>query len=180
MAEINTHQEKLESANRRTLLGAGVEALGQIGTGVAAYRSATLRSTILKQNAESKRVAAEDAIIRGRREAGEERVKTAQTIGAQRAALAANGIVVDEDTALDLITDTAGIGALDALTALKNAEKEAAKLIRAAELDIVEAKVEKGIGRAEAFGALGRAGRTILGATRTIEETRRRHERGEK
>lgn len=176
MAETDT-SETLEEANFKTILGVSTEVIGQLGEGIASYRSSALRAAILKQNAASKKIAAKDAIVRGRIEANEQRTITARIIGEQRAALAANGIVVDEDTALDLITDTAGIGALDALAALKNAEREAAKLIRAANLDIVEAKVERATGRALAFKALGTAGRTILGGVEEIEETRRRHGR---
>jgi len=46
-------------------------------------------------------------------------------IGRQNAVLAGNGVLVGQDTALDITTDTAEVGKYDALTIRSNAEREA-------------------------------------------------------
>lgn len=71
------------------------------------------------------REAAEDARERGNIEAAQQRIRTRLLLGQQTAALAGAGVTVDQDSALDLARDTAGIGELDALTIRSNAEREA-------------------------------------------------------
>lgn len=54
-----------------------------------------------------------------------QRIKTAQAIGSQQTAMAANGIDVTQGTALDVIEDTAAMGELDALQTRYNYERKA-------------------------------------------------------
>lgn len=68
---------------------------------------------------------AEDALKRGHRAATEVRKKTKRVIGAQRAALAAQGIELDDGSALAIQEDTAAVGEVDALTVQNNAWREA-------------------------------------------------------
>lgn len=68
---------------------------------------------------------AEDARVRGVISAEERGVKTRQDIGKQRVSLAANGVLVDSGSALELTSDTAAIGKLDSLRIINNAEREA-------------------------------------------------------
>lgn len=68
---------------------------------------------------------AEDALARGAREAGRQRLKTRQLKGTQRAALAANGVDLGVGSALNILTDTDYFGEIDANTITDNAAKEA-------------------------------------------------------
>lgn len=70
-------------------------------------------------------VKAQDAINRGQLEERKHRVQIAQLMGTQRATSAASGVLVDEGSALDIVSDTAAIGELEALTIRSNAEREA-------------------------------------------------------
>lgn len=69
--------------------------------------------------------AAEDARERGKVAAKQRRKDIKQLIGIQRATLAGNQVEVDFGSALDLTTDTAGVGEQEALTIENNAEREA-------------------------------------------------------
>jgi len=69
--------------------------------------------------------AADDAVARGRYQAGLQRIRTQQAVGTQRVAQAANGGMVNQDTNALLQEDTAAIGELDALTIQNNAAREA-------------------------------------------------------
>ena len=61
----------------------------------------------------------------GIEEARLQRLKTASVIGSQKAAMAANGVDVTQGTAVDVISDTAAMGELDALQTQYNYEAKA-------------------------------------------------------
>lgn len=114
------------------IVGAVVSAYGQYQQGQAAkkagdYNAAIQRNNAIVQrnNAEMARRAAEDAIKRGDLAAQQEAQKTAALKGRQRVVLAANGVLVDTGSALDLTTDTSKAGALSELQIKNNAEREA-------------------------------------------------------
>lgn len=68
---------------------------------------------------------AKDIIRRGDKESAQMAKKVKQTVGAQRAALAAQGVDVDSGSAIEVQEDTQLIGAKDALTIKNNAWREA-------------------------------------------------------
>lgn len=76
-------------------------------------------------NARLSDMQAEDAIRRGDKDAKNYGAKVKQTIGAQRARMAAQGIEIDDGSALDIQGDTAAIGAEDVMTIKNNAWREA-------------------------------------------------------
>lgn len=68
---------------------------------------------------------AADVIARGREAELKVRGGSRQLVGAQRAALAAQGIAIDSGSAADVIENDAMMGELDALTVRNNARREA-------------------------------------------------------
>ena len=74
--------------------------------------------------AQEAEAAGEDALRRGDISAEQARREKNRLIGRQRAVMAANGVLVDDGTALDIIGDTAEIGKLDELTIKANAGRE--------------------------------------------------------
>ena len=81
-----------------------------------------------KVNQENAKIAQENANVQrqqGIEEARLQRIKAASTIGAQKTAMAANGVDVTQGTAVDVIADTAAIGELDALQTQYNYEMKA-------------------------------------------------------
>lgn len=81
--------------------------------------------TLANANARFSDLAADDAVIRGEKEAVRIKRDTKRLIGSQRVALAAQGIDVGSGSALDVQEDTAAFGATDAETARNNAWREA-------------------------------------------------------
>lgn len=79
----------------------------------------------LRTNAEFSNDAAHDAMARGRYDGDLQRMRTAQAIGTQRVAGAANGGDVNSGSNALLQDDTAMLGELDALTLENNAAREA-------------------------------------------------------
>lgn len=103
-------------------------AVSVIGQGQAAdAQQAQLRyqQSIYRNNQILAQRRADDARLRGEQAADAQRDKTQQLIGRQRATLAGNGVELDTGSALEITTDTAGIGERDALTIRSNAEREA-------------------------------------------------------
>lgn len=102
-------------------LGAGQGLL----QGMAAKKQADAQADALRRNAVYLGNAAADARIRGARDADWRRVEGQQLIGTQRAAMAASGGVVDQDSNALIQQDTAQLAEYDALTIANNAAREA-------------------------------------------------------
>lgn len=101
-----------------TATAAGVSAYG-------AYAQQQQQNKIAKYNATMADYEAADAEARGKIEADKKRLQTRQLISAQRAAGGATGAVVDTGSLLDVTTDTARFGELDALAIQQNARRDA-------------------------------------------------------
>lgn len=98
--------------------GAAVTAYGQYQVGQYEQKVANMNAKLAGQQAR-------DAEARGNIAEQTHLQKVRQMLGAQRARLGASGIEVNSGTALDLTTDTARMGAMDALTIRNNAAREA-------------------------------------------------------
>lgn len=93
---------------------------GKAGEAQAASQADALRRNALYMNS-----AAQDAKVRGAKDADWARVNTQSMLGTQRAAMASNGGVVDAGSNALLQQDVAQLGELDALTISNNAAREA-------------------------------------------------------
>lgn len=107
------------------LIPVAMAVVGGVMQGNAQDAAAQSQARDMRTNAGYANEAAEDAQSRGRYDADLQRIRTGQMIGAQRAAAAANGGMVDEGTNSLLQQDAAQLGELDALTIQNNAAREA-------------------------------------------------------
>lgn len=105
--------------------GMGMQAAGAYSNSSNAKGAYGAQSQVASNNAQIARWQAQDALARGDRAAIQVRTKGNQLKGAQRAAMAANGVDVGTGSALDILTDTDFTTALDANTVKDNAAKEA-------------------------------------------------------
>lgn len=96
----------------------GVQAYSQ-------YQNGKYESEVASQNADIATSQANDAINRGNIEASQRRRQTSQALGSQAALMGATGTDISTGGALDIFGDTAQFGALDALTTVNNAQREA-------------------------------------------------------
>lgn len=108
-----------------SVVGTAMSAVGQLQAGKAQAAQLNYQAAVSRNNSILAQRAADDARLRGEEAARREASKTKQLAGRQRAALAANGQLVDQGSALDLTDDTMQIGKLDELTIRSNAEREA-------------------------------------------------------
>ncbi len=151
-------------------LGAGVtESFAVFSNAIANRRSARVRSSVLRADAQNIRRTAKLARREGRQAAQQVQAETAQLIGRQRAALAANGFVLDEGTALDLVIETAGLGALDAVTAIANAERRAAQLINESRAAEFKAGLQEQSADQSLLGGISAVGSILTGTARNLD-----------
>lgn len=103
-------------------------ALGTIGSiqqGKQQQAMADYQANVAKENAKIAQNNADTERQTGIEEARLQRMKTLQAVGAQQAAMAANGMDVTSGTSLDIIQDTSAMGELDALQIQTNYERRA-------------------------------------------------------
>lgn len=144
------------------IAAAAVTATGQIQSGIAAKKMGNYEYEIAQKNAAMDRNAAQDAIQRGRIEEQRQYRRMAQLQGAQRAAMAANGIDTEFGSALDIQVDTKKIGWEDAATIRENAIREAKGFEINAWNQEASGRAAKAKGQNAFVGSLFDAGGTIL------------------
>ncbi len=110
----------------------GTQALGGIMGATGAYQQSSaqkatlaVNAAISRQNAQIAQQQSDIALQNGQTAEQNARLRTAQTFGGQRAALAANGVDLGEGNANEVLTTTAFMGERDALTIRDNAARQA-------------------------------------------------------
>ena len=107
------------------LSGSVLQAQGLKAQGEAAKQRGDYQAGVLRNNKALTDFAAADAINRGKIIVRRQQIATGQFIGRQRAALASAGIVVDQDSAADLVLDTVRAGREAEIDIQKNAQRAA-------------------------------------------------------
>lgn len=108
-----------------TALSAALLGLSAVSKFVSDKKQGAYEAGQLDVNAGLADTQAADALARGKETASRLALDTRQTEGSQRVSLAAQGVDIGSGTAADLQSDTAMMGALDRVTALNNAKREA-------------------------------------------------------
>lgn len=108
-----------------TTISAGVSAYGAIQQGKAQSAALEYQAQVARNNQTIASQYSQQAIADGENKVAAKQQQTAQMIGAQRAAMAANGVDLDSGSPLRLQEDSAKLGNLDALTIRNNAAREA-------------------------------------------------------
>lgn len=83
------------------------------------------QAQVNKNNAQIAEWQAQDALARGAKAEQNQRLKTSQLAGAQRARLAASGVALDEGSALSILQDTEFMGEMDAANIRDSAQRDA-------------------------------------------------------
>lgn len=108
-----------------SLAGLGLSAAGSAQQTAAANAQADAQSQIAANNAKIAENEKRYALATAEKNAQEQRRKTAQVIGAQRAAMGASGAVVDQGSFMDVTLDTVERGELDAQALLDEGDRAA-------------------------------------------------------
>lgn len=133
-----------------------------LASGALGFKSALdqgkYQQRVAENNAITSEYAAKDALTRGAADEQQQRIKTRQVMGAQRAALAASGVDVNSGTGSRILTDSAGLGELDALTIRENAMRSAWGYQTQAENSRAEGALARYAGKQKAAASLLTAG----------------------
>lgn len=151
------------TASQLALVSAGVSAVGGLATAYSMNQQAKAQAKMEGRNAVMAQDAANDAVERGEEDLKRHFYKVGQLRGAQRAALAANGVDVDFGSAADLQVDTTLLAQADATTIYENAQREADSYRISAGNYQASAATAKAKGRSALVGGAFDAGRSILG-----------------
>lgn len=108
-----------------TVVSTTMGVVGSIQQGEAQKAQMDYQAQVARNNAKIAQANADQKRQEGIEEARTQRMKTLQKVGAQQAALAANGVDISQGTALDMVEDTSAMGELDALTTRYNYETNA-------------------------------------------------------
>lgn len=103
----------------------GMSVVGAVQQSSAQKSQVKYQAAVARNNQIITARQAEDARERGKKEELSFRRQLSQMKGKQRSIFAGSGVVVDEGSALDTLTETAELGEIDALTIRNNAEREA-------------------------------------------------------
>lgn len=121
-------------------------AISVIGMSMTAYstiQAGENAKDVADYNAEMQRRAALDAEQRGAIEAADKRQETRRLIARQHAAMGAGGGDADSGTNLQLLTESAGMGELDAMRIRYNAMNQASGLRAQADLGEQQGKQQR-------------------------------------
>jgi hypothetical protein len=122
--------------------------------GRAEQQAAEMNAQTAEQNAGIADQAAADAIARGEFQEGRIKLAGSSFASKQKVALASSGVDAQSGSAVDALSNTAGLSALDALMARSNATREAwGYKVQGAQFRR-QAAVARATGKAQAAGAI--------------------------
>ncbi len=153
-----------------TVVSTAISAYSQMQQGKAQAAMADYNAKVADANTKVNEAAALDASQRGADEAAQVKERARRIAASQRAGAAAGGVAADSGSALDLLTETSGMGELDALTTMNNAQREAygyrvqgMNSTAQANLQRTQSKLYKSAGAGNAMGTLLTGGAKAYG-----------------
>jgi hypothetical protein len=156
---IRKHERVTKAAAFMAAYGGYIAAVGSVaGAAVGGYSAYQAGQTAKKTGEYNKEMQARketDALARGADQAAQIRTRARRVAAAQVEGSAMSGVEVNSGTPLALLTETAGLGELDALRAINNSQREAWGHKAVGELDSFS-------GRSAARAGLLNAGGTML------------------
>lgn len=153
-----------------TVIGGAVSAYGQIQQGRAAQGQYNYQAAVDRNNSILADRAKEDALKQGDIEERKTRLRTQQLKGEQRAGYAENNIDLGSETVSDVLSDTAMIGELDALTVRNNAERTAYEYQVQSDNYKSSAANNNLAGKNAKSASVFNAGTTLLGTASTVSD----------
>ncbi|WP_019646201.1 hypothetical protein [Novispirillum itersonii] len=153
------------------ILGTGMSMYGQMQQGQAAKAQANYQAQVAERNKQVLEYQAQDRAEQGQLQEEQQRLKVRQLMGTQRAALSASGVTLDDGSAVDLLTDTAAIGEMDAQTIRHNTAKDLWAIRNQQQGLDAESTLLMSRGKASAqAGAIGAASSLLGGANKVADD----------
>ena len=147
-------------------VGAVTGAIGSYNSGAANADAAMYQAAVARNNQTVAMQNAKYALDAGRVQEQAQRQKTAQMIGAQRAAMAANGIDISSGTPARIQESTGIVGELDALTIRNNAARQAYNYqVQAGDFEANAGMLDRTASNARTAGSIGAISSIVGGAS---------------
>lgn len=147
--------------------GVVIAAVGAGTAGYSVYAQGEAAEDTAEYNAEVARIKAADALQIGADEAADKRLKTRRLISSQIEGGAMSGVSTDYGTPLGLLTETAGIGEVEALTIVNNAQRQAWGHEAQSELDVLAGQNAKRKSRLDTLGTTLSGASSVYSTGRT-------------
>lgn len=154
------------SASTLALIGAGTAAAGTAYSALAANAQARGAARQAEANSREASASAADAIERGKVDQVRHYREVSQRMGAQRAAMAANGLDISFGSAADYVGDTAMYGEEDASTIAENTNRDVRGFLIQGANYRAEAKSQRNAGTAALIGGAFSVGSTLVGGAK--------------
>lgn len=154
------------------LIAAGVSAAGTMYSGLAASAQARGAAAQAEVNAKEASASAADALKRGNVDQVRHYREVSQRMGAQRAAMAANGLDISFGSAADLVGDTALFGEEDASALAENSSREARSYAVQGANYRSEAASQRAQGRAAVVSGIFGATSSLIGGAKEYKKLR--------
>lgn len=122
---LGTAEQAAKGSLTAGLIGTGLSAVGDITSGYGSAQQFNYQAQIAQNNAAISRQNEDAGLVAGSYEESQAKLRTGQTVSAQRAAQASNGIDVNIGSPVDVRNSTATVGALDAAMIHYNAARAA-------------------------------------------------------
>lgn len=148
--------------------GTGLDATGQLLQGVGGFQQAAYAAQVAVNNAKIARANAGAAIGAGNYEGAVSKLRTGETISAERVGQAASGVDVNIGSAKLVRESTATLGAMDAAMIHYNAARQAYGENVQASADEAQSKLDRMAGAGALEGSLFKVGSTLLGGASSI------------
>jgi hypothetical protein len=148
-------------------VGVAVAVIGAAMSAYSSYAQGENAKEVADYNAGVEKNKAVDSANRANVAADEQRGKVRKMMGAQRAAMGANGTTVDTGSNLSILTETAGTGELDALRILNNGSNEFDSLSSQSSLTKTQGQFAKNAGTLNAGASLLSSASSIYGQYKT-------------
>jgi hypothetical protein len=145
------------------IAGTVVSGAANLTNAYSAYQQGKAEQSVARYQERAAQIAARDAEARGAAEEMRFRQRVSTVKGAQRAQLAASGVVLDQGSALDVLSDTAAYGELDALNIRADAQREALELRSRAKMFKYEGRASRQAAKMKIIGgSLSNASKTAM------------------
>lgn len=155
------------------IIGTTISAATSVAGGVMALQQGNYQAAVARENAKMSDAAAVDALEQGKRETQLNYRRQTQLQGAQRAAMAANGIDLSFGSALDVQGDSKMIAREDANTIAQNAGRAAKGYDIEGANYRSQASAAKMKGTAGLVAGIGEGLSTALGGAERVQKYRR-------
>jgi hypothetical protein len=156
------------AASGLTAIGTGISTAAGTAGGIGGFMQGQYQSAVYANNAKIASQQQQNALAAGQNAESEQRIKTGELIGLQKASQGANNIDVNSGSAVDVRNSTALQGESDALAVRYNAAQQAFGYQVTAASDVAQSRMAGAAGDLSLISGIGKAGSTFISGASSL------------